>query len=161
MGLTARRLRGCLCCLGRHEAPSQPGLACPSICRRTRVCLNFAWVSSCSGDLEEPGSLAVCLRWGGGGMGQGLPRRWYLAGTLGVPKRVATNMSINMEAEMLWEPDQSEVLIFLLCFSTPSSVLLSEAPPRGNCIYLGREKTAGYWSPFIERMCSRGVCQLY
>lgn len=70
-------------------------------------------------------------------------------------------MSINMEAEVVWEPDQSEVLIFLLCFSTLSSILLSEAPPRGNCIYLGREKTAGYWSPFIQHMCSRGVCQLY
>ena len=80
-GLTARRLRGCSCCLGRHEAPRQRGSACPSIGRRTRVCLNFAWVTSCSRDLEAPGSLAVCLRWGGGGMGRGLPRGWYPRGS--------------------------------------------------------------------------------
>ena len=43
-----------------------------------------------------------------------MPREWYPCGTLGVPKRAATNMSINMEAEMLWEPAQSKILIFLL-----------------------------------------------
>lgn len=80
----------------------------------------------------------------GEGWGRGLQRGWYPGGTLGVPKRVATNMSINMEAKMSWEPDQSEVLIFLslssLCFSTPSSVLLSENPPPGELRLLGERE---------------------
>lgn len=133
-GLTARRLQRCSRYLRRHASPGPPGLG---LCRHPWE--NARLSEFCVGELLLTGSsrrreASVCASVGEGEV-WGFPRGWYPGGSLGVPKRVATNMSISMEAKMPWEPDQSEVLIFLLspsslCFSTTSSVL-SENPPPG------------------------------
>ena len=129
----------------KARVPVPPGLG---LCRHRweNACLS----EFCVGELLLTGSSRcreawVCAFVGEGEVwGQGFPRGWYPGGSLGVPKRVATNMSISMEAKMPWEPDKSEVLIFLLspsslCFSTPSSVL-SENPPPGELRLLGERE---------------------